>query len=356
MAFGDKSQAYKDKAGSTGTTGDGETKSFESPWMPTGSGARIFRPLQEVANGELVLTERRSASGKPIREGNKKTGNVLLGPEPASETVFLAAWWEVAVGDGRGLRRIMLDPVAGGDPNTAKFRNPLWEHIQANYPKGDRARNAIKTLFALNVWDMSPVMRNEKGQLFYQSDDGQFRLLAFGNNGKLIAPNDKQTPLPVHYKMDLDDAIEAGHAEPLNKIRIFEGSYGKPGGKHLFEQLAMLSNTVEDGEGIIRRLGEFHLRLFTSGEGMDTVRAIRNLNNFQPLPEEANFGARFDLDTWVKPWSNDVVQALIDGEDYNELVKTHDLAQFPKYFETTEAYTGKTEKLNANEDGELFND
>lgn len=347
MAFGQKAQAYKDKPTTgTSTGGDGEKKQFDSQWMPTGSGARIFRPLLDVVDGELVQTERKSASGKPIREGGKKTGAILLGPEPASETVFLAAWWEVRVGDGRGLRRIMLDPMAGGDPNTAKFKNPLWQFISDNYAKGSRERNAIKTLFALNVYDMTPVMRNETGQLFYPAEDGQWRLLAFGNNGKLIDAKDKQIKLPVHYKMDLEDALEAGHAEPLNKIRILEGSYGKPGGKHLFAQFEQLANTVEDADGITRRLGEFNLRLFTSGEGMDTVRAIRNLNNFNPLPNDVQFAARYDLDKWTRPWPDEAVQRLLDDEDYNEIVKEYELEQFPTFVETDTAYTGKTEKLD----------
>jgi hypothetical protein len=354
MAFGAKAKEYKDKATSgTSTTADGEKKQFDSQWMPTGGGVRIFRPLLEVENGELVLTERKSASGKPIREGNKKTGNILLGPEPASETVFLAAWWQVTVGSGKGLRRIMLDPNAGGDPNTAKFKNPLWEHIQANYPKGDRARNAIKTLFALNVYDMTPIMRNDTGQLFYPAEDGQWRLLAFGNNGKLIDPNDKQIKLPTHYKMDLEDALDAGHAEPLNKIRILEGSYGKPGGKHLFAQFEQLANTVEDGDGLIRRLGEFHLRLFTSGIEMETVRAIRNLNNFSSLPNEAHFGARYDLEKWTQPWSDEIVEELIEGRDYNEVVEEYHLEQFPQLIDQSE----DTATVTADTDEEgLFDD
>lgn len=335
MAFGEKSKAYKDNA-TTSTGADGESKTFDSQWMPTGSGVRIFRPLQEVQDGKLVMTERKSVSGKVIREGGKKTGAVLLGPEPASETVFLAAWWQVTVGTAKGNRRIMLDPNAGGDPNTAKFKNPLWKYIQDNFAKGARERNAIKTLFALNVWDMTPVMRNDIGQLFYPAEDGQWRLLAFGNGGKLIEANDKQIKLPTHYKMDIEDALEAGHAEPLNKVRILEGSYGKPGGKHLFSQFEQLANTVEDGDGITRRLGEFNLRLLTTGKDMETVRTIRNLNNFLLLPHEANFSARYDLDTWTKPWNDEAVERLIDGEDYNEIVAEYKFAQFPELFDLTE--------------------
>ncbi len=136
--------------------------------------------------------------------------------------------------------------------------------------------------------------------------------------------------------MDLEDALEGGHAEPLNKIRIFEGSYGKPGGRHLFAQFDTLVNTVEDGNGLLRNLGEFNLRLFTTGSDMNTSRSIRNLNNYSLLPTEANFGNRYDLETWTKPWPDDAVQRIIDGEDYVEIIAEYNLAQFPQLFDHTD--------------------
>jgi len=349
MAFGDKAKTIKDKEQSASTGADGEKKSFDSQWMPAGSGTRYFRPLQEVKDGKLVLAERKTASGKTIFEGGKKTGKPMLGPVPAEEVVFMFAWWTVNVGGEQKPKRLMLDPYAGGDINTSKFKNPLWKFIQDNYAKGARERNAIKLAFALNVWDVSPVMRNGEGTLFYQAEDDTWRLQAFGNNGKLIDPKDKFAKLPDHYKMDLEDALEGGHAELLRKIRILEGSYGKPasqGGKHLFAQFEQLAATFEDNDGIIRRLGEFDLRMTTTGEGIDTVRAIRPLNRFGLLPDEANFGTRYDLETWTRPWPDEVIERLIDGEDYNDLVTEFELVQFPALFDNEEAYTGKTEKLD----------
>lgn len=352
MAFGDTAKKIKDKEKSAGTGTDGEKKQFDSQWMPAGSGTRIFRPLQAVENGKLVLVDRETASGKPIYEGGKKSGKIARGPIPADETVFMFAWWKVNVGGEEKAKRLMLDPFAGGDINTSKFKNPLWKFIQDNYAKGSRERNAIKLAFALNVWDMTPVMRNAEGILFYPAEDDQWRLQAYGNNGKLIDPKDKFVKLPEHYKMDMEEAIEQGFAEPLRKIRILEGSYGKPaaqGGKHLFAQFEQIAKTFEDHTGMIRNLGEFDLRLTTTGVEIDTIRAIRPVNRFAELPPEANFGARYDLETWTRPWPDEVIERLIEGDDYNDLVEEYQLAQFPALFDNEaadNAYTGKTEKLD----------
>lgn len=356
MAFGEKTKQYHDaKASGTGGTGEGQ-KLFTSQWIPTGPGTVIFRPLQVVEDGKVVLTERKSASGKVVREGGSKTGKVLMGPEPAEETVFMYAWWEVNVGGNKVARRIMLDPFAGGDVNKARFNNPLWKFIADNFKdKAARERKAIKQAFALNVWDKTPVMEVE-GKIYYPAEDGTWRKLAYMDKGRLVSKGDSQNKLPEHYNASLEDALENGWATPLNEVRILEGSYGKPlaeGGKHLFAQFEALFNTVEDGDGVIRRLGEFDLRLSTTGEGIGTQRAIRNLSNFKPLSDEANLSPRYDLATWTKPWPDEVVQALIDGEDFNDIVEQYKLATFPALFDTDET---TTETPVAEDDEALFDD
>lgn len=341
MAFGDKTKQYKDtaKSGGNSTGVDGERKIYDSQWMPAGSGKRIFRPLQEVKDGKLVMAERKNASGKLIYEGGKKTGKPMLGPIPAEETIFMFAWWEVMVNGNKTSRRLMLDPMAGGDPNKAKFRNPLWEFIADNYPQGSQQRNAIKNTFAMHVWDMTPVMRNDEGVLFYPAEDETWRLQAYGQNGKLIDPKAKGVKLPEHWNADPEEALENEWATPRNKVVIFEGSYGKPakeGGKHLFAQFEQIVGTVEDGNGVIRNLGEFDMLLNVTGEGKDTQRAIRALNRFQPLPDEANFAARYDLALYTTPWPDEAIQRLIELEDYNEIVTEFQLEQYPQLIEQVE--------------------
>lgn len=359
MAFGDTTKLIKDKPiGSGATDTNGEKKQFDSQWMPAGSGTRLFCPLNEVANGELVLKPRTTPSGKPIFEGGKKTGKQLEGPIPASEQVFMFAWWDVMVNGTKSARRLMFDPYAGGDINTSRFKNPLWDHIQENYVPKTKQRSAIKLTFALHVYDMTPIMRNDDGMLFYPAEDDTWRLMAFGNNGKLIDPRDKnnKVKLPEHWNADQEDALENEWAIPLNAYRILEGSYGKPakdGGKHLFAQLEMLLKSFEDGNGMIRNLGEFDLRLTTNGEGIDTQRAIRPVNRFNSVPLAVNLQTRYDFATWTTPWPDEAVQRLIDGEDFNEIVEEYKLEQFPKLFEVADTAPAVTTDV---EDDGLFDE
>ena len=344
MAFGQKAQDYKQTA-KPGGDGDDQVKHFTYPWMPTGSGVRIFRILADVKNGEIVKTPRLSATGKELRAGNKKTGEILYGLEPAEETVFLSAWWKVIVNGSETSRRLMLNP----NGSKARFNNPLWKYIDVHFPKKDgvspQERNQIKLLFALNVYDMTPVMRNKDGVIFYPAEDGTWRLAATGsNNGKLIDSKDQKIALPEHWKDD--EAVENGHAVPLNEVRIFEGSYGEPNGKHLFQQLADLVGTIENNDSIVVRLPEVTLRLTTKGESLKTNRSIRQTNDFKPLEDAVQFLPRYDLAKWTQAWPDEVINRLLEQEDFNLLVEEFELQTFPTLVDVNEAYTGDTEKLD----------
>ncbi len=332
MAFGSKMADL----GKRDTGGSGESKSFVSPWLPLGLGTRVARILPVVdSQGNVVLTDRLSpASGLPLREGNKKTGKVLQGPEPESEVPFLAAWWEVKVDGQMKPRRLILDI----NVEKARFNNPLWKHIEKYYPdQNSRERKAIKTMFAINVLDLSPVLYNEQGMLFYETQPGVFNLLANGASGRIISANDDNFHLPTGTSED---------AAPNNKVRILEGSYGAAGGRHLFAQLVELAESVEDSDGMIRRLPEFDIRIRTQGTGIDTVRSIRNTSNFKPLDLAFVRLPRYDLQTWLKPWPNEAIEDLINGKDFNEVVEGYGIKLFPELEEVSTAYTGNTEKLD----------
>lgn len=313
MAFGSKSQELgaKQKAAETAS---GETKVFVSPFMPTGSGTRLFRILPEIENGEVALTPRLSPNGKPLREGNKKDGAILIAPEPESEVSFLAAWWQVMVDGVKKPRRLIFDI-------DRRWNNPLWNYIDKHWPqpkgtKNDaKERQVFKTLFAINVYDMSLVKRTETG-LWYESQARVFNLQAGSANGKLIEDKDKVPPVTLE-------------AEPLNAVRILEGSYGKPGGKHLFQQLADQAIDNEDSDGLIRRLPEFDLKLRVTGVEKDTRRTITATSNFKPLDPSVALMPRYDLTTWLTPWPDEMIERLLADEDFNELVEQYGISLFP---------------------------
>lgn len=355
MAFGDQSKNYKDSKKNTGIAGvAGEKKIYVSQWSPLGPGVVIFRPLQLVENGKLVLTQRKSPNGKLLFDGGKKSGkNPDMAPEPAAETVFMAAWWDVNVDGNTVGRRIMLDPNAGGDVNKARFNNPIWKHIQDNEITEPMKRSAVKNLFAFNAIDLTPVMRNAAGQIFYPSEQKTWNKLASGDNGKIIDPktnaNSKYpVELPEHWNADVEEAIENEWATPLNEVRIFMGTYGKPlseGGKHLFTQFEALINTVEDGNGTMLRLGEFNVRCTTTGLLKDTQRQIRDAGNYKPMPMEFNLMPRYDLESWTRPWPNEAVEELLEGRNYTDVVDEYKLVTFPSLkLESVEAPVAEDEE------------
>jgi len=308
MAFGKKMAELGKKSGGSG---DGEVRVFVSPWMPTGNGRRTFRYLPKVdESGKIVTSERiNPATGNPLREGNKKSGAVLFGPVEVDETPFLFAWVTVQVNGDDAQRRIILDI-------NNQWSNPYWKWAEKT-EKGSAERRAQKAAFAVNVYDVSPVVYNDDGKLFYQDEKGQFTLQADSASGHLITD---KTKLPTQTIED---------ATPLNQIRIFEGSYGKPNGRHLFQQLADLYDTVEDGDGMIRRLPEMTLTLTTKGSGIDTVRSVRNTSAFGEFPLDVARLPRYDLDSWLKPWPNEAVVDILEGRDFNAVIESYGIQLFP---------------------------
>jgi len=330
MAFGQTSKKLGEKKASSGD--GGEVKEFTSPHMPIGGGTRKFQWLPFVnSDGTLAMEDRLTPSGQPLKKGK----TVLQHSVPAEEFPFLAAWWQVMVNGSPAPRRIILDI-------NNRWNNPLWQHIQANYTKTDKEWSAIKQMFAANVYDMSQVCQNVKGWYFYDSTGkGQYDLSAYGPNGKVVT---KAEDLP------------SSDAEPfaLNQVRILEGSYGPTNGKSLFAAISGLHLDVEDPDGLVRSLTEFPIKLKTSGKGIDTTRAVSNFPSFGDLPLEVAQLPRYDLSSWLKPWPDAMVQALLDGEDYNEMLKEYNIQMYPVI-----ASTGETQKLDSavvDKDDALFDE
>ncbi len=334
MAFGDKAKQYADQQQDS----SGERTVYESAWMPLGPGTTLFWWLPKMDGDQPVKTERKSPQGKPLREGNKKDGAILMGLEPEEEVDFLYVWWEVMVGGELKNRPLMLDPMR-------KFNNPLWKHIDKHWPKDKEAkqqpkqRNSLRHQFAANVLDVTPVQLNKDGEIFYPAEDGTWRKLAQGNNGKVLDPKKDKDRLPEAW--DNLDAAREGIAVPLNKVRILQGSYGEIPGKHYFDQVYNLARTSEDSEGVIHTIAEHVLRNITTGIELKTNRTLSlGPGNFgQPAEAFLNL-ARYDLATWSKPWPDEAIERLINMEDYGTIVEEYKLETYPKKFATE----GETEE------------
>lgn len=308
------------------TTADGtEAQQFEHQWMNTGNGIRKLRILPEVINGVLTQEQATDSTGKIIK------GETVTIPE--TEVRWLEAWWDVMVGGQTQRRRLILDW-------RNKWNSPLWKHIQANYEKGSQERKALKDRFGINVLDMTPVLFDGNGRVVYPDINGVYNVPAYGSKR-------------VETVM--------GDPKPLNRVRIFEGSTGDIGGKHLFQQVADLAEGLEDTSGKPRGIHEVTLILKTQGEGIKTTRGIRQSSDFAPLSDEYVFAPRYDIAEWSKPWPSEMIERLIDGEDFNDLVEEYNIKLFPELqsaaavVEDVKPTKGKkASKQKLSDDEELF--
>jgi hypothetical protein len=281
MAFG---QTLKEAQKGNSTEGN----TFNSPFLPTKSGKRVFRVLPIYDN-----------------EGN------LIAP---TETRWLEVWWEVNVETPFKKRRLMLNWL---NP----YENPIWEYIQATTePKSkDRSAKMPKNKFALNVLDRTPVIVLENGDVVYADETNKWT----------ISANNKFIP---EVKADIK-------AAPLNQVRILEGSAGREGGKHLLQNLVTTSENIDhpSGDGRLAQLYEVDLRLSTTGRDLDdTSRGFFITSNFKPLTKKELALPRYDLEAWTKPWPNDALQALLDGKNFDEVVEQHGIVLYPKLIQKEE--------------------
>jgi hypothetical protein len=291
MAFGKTLKPAKKASVAT----DGEVKKFVWQWLDTRNGARKFHMLPELdENGKLVQVEAIDAVGKVIK------GKYVTTPE--SEVQWLEAWWYVMVDGEKVRRRLILDV-------DDRWGNPLWKHIKANYEKGSEEWKSLKTRFGVNVLDMTPVVYDEEDRVVYPDVSNAYRMVA--------------------GKKPLVNGIK-GEPEPLMQIRILEGSAGEEGGKHMLQQIKDLAGDIEDPDGNRRELHEVTLLLKTTGEGIKTNRGVRPSGDFRPLPEEYMYLPRYDIAKWATPWPYEMIERLIEGEDFNELVEEYHIQLFPE--------------------------
>lgn len=275
-------------------SGDGEKKVFEVQWIDPlrglyREGSRRFRILPAVdANGHML-------------PGDDNRGYV------PDETRFAEYWIPVMQGGRQRQQRVMVD---WQNP----FKNPVWERLYADLPKEVNGkpnpnRKLPKQRFALNVLDKTRVLFDEQGNVVYPNPEGRY----------FIMKDDKKVELQ-------------GTPTPLMRVRVLEGSAGRAGGKHMLQQLADLVGVVtrpDDKYEVTLHLHEFDITIKVAGKDTDTRRSFHLGSDFKPLTAEQIALPRYDLDAWAKPWPNEVLDALLDGEDFDEVMKDAGIRLFP---------------------------
>jgi hypothetical protein len=295
MAFGKTLKAPKEQPAD-----GGQVSLTEWHWLNTQEGRRFFRLMPALnEDGSLVQEPVLDPVGKPTK---KKT------TVPEQEVRWLEAWWPVMVDGQEQKRRLFLNPAN-------RWKNPLWLYIAEHFEKKSPERSLLKDRFGVNVLDMTPVLFDEQGRAVYPDIDGKYVILAHGKR--------------------LEKPLE-GTPEPHNKLRILEGSAGDAGGKHLLQDIMNNADMLTDPDGNPKQLHEVTIIMTTRGTGIKTTRSTRASSDFAPWKGEFTMLPRYDIATWVKPWSDEMITRLIEGEDFNQLVQEYKIPTFPKLFSTTE--------------------
>lgn len=281
MAFGNSMTKQAERK-NTATDTDGQK--YEHQWVDLHAGTRVVRLLPSSDDAR----------------------------QPEEEVRWAEVWLELPAG---GYARVMLD---WQNP----WNNPIWSFVQAQQKAGVEAfqkgkeqyrRMMPKQRFGINVLDKTPVVFDEDGNVIYPNEKGVMNTNA---RGKIVG-------------------IVPGEPKPLNRVRILEGSAGQKDGKHLLQQFIDTAENIEDNEGNQRGLAEVDIRVRTTGTGIDTKRSLFPLANFKPLTDEEMSLPRYDIAAWAKPWPNEMIERLMDGEDLAELVQEFGIVQFPQLKEVT---------------------
>lgn len=284
MAFGSSMKAQTASA-----SGSGEKKTFINQWLDPQrglyrTGRRVFRILPMVDDEGVMI---------PGEDGRGIT----------SDEVRWAEFWIPVIDNGRQRQQRVI--VDWKNP----FNNPVWERLYADLPKEtpegkpNPKRVLPKQRFAINVLDRTKVLYGPNGEVLYPNEQDKYFILE--NN---IPKEVKGTPT-VH-----------------NQVRILEGSTGKAGGKHMLQQLLDYVDSVSDPTDESERklyLHEFDLALKVTGENQDTRRSFQLASNFKPLTAEQLALPRYDIAAWATPWPNEALDALLDGEPFNEVIERY---------------------------------
>lgn len=280
MAFGSTLKDEK-KAVAGSVVDGGSTYSGHMPIIPLQGtsegehvekgGRRTIRLLPVVSGGELVLS-----NGKPFLE---------------QEYSYLEVWLEVNIDGKKQNRTIKLDPDKPWD-------NPYWKLVASLEDPGSPKRRQPKKV-AMNVWNRTKVIKTEHG-FVYPNSEGQYLINEFG---KLL------------------DKPAEGDEVAADVIDVLICPSGMKNGKHMFQQLVNALDGYESPDGRLLDGYEFDLQIRISGKGKLVTRTVSAWPNFQKIPDHILFAPRYDLKTWTKPWPDDAVTAVINGADYNEVIK-----------------------------------
>lgn len=140
----------------------------------------------------------------------------------------------------------------------------------------------------INVYDITPVFLTPEGLPIYPNLQMQYK----GKDTKVEKP------------------------KPHNRIMVYEGGFT------LLQQIESLDDTVFDDDSNHIRLVDFAIALQRVGlEFENTQWSAKETTIRTPLADEVFYLPRYDLDRYMRTMEDHRVQALIDGETWEDVIE-----------------------------------
>ena len=286
-----------------------------------GSSAKMARP---AGSGSI---DRRNDIFLP-RTKDQKRGMYLMRLVPMKDRV-VRQFWLAKEPDGRWVPKpakpydptdkrmsipvtvAVFDPTDGDYGSWKNYGNP-WDNAVTRYldaldlPKAERDNYFPKEVFYASIIDVSPTKMVD-GKLIYPDTRGQFDAAL------------KSTPTVIQRTPRVLTS-SAGKVYDTNGDIVGKNAYAQ-----LLSALAGEFDPVQD-----RRLlpHEYTVRMVISGQGTDTAYKFASTSD----REEYDWDTMkvYDIPSWVKVTPDEVIEALLEGADWNELIKLHNLELYPQ--------------------------
>lgn len=205
------------------------------------------------------------------------------------EFMFWSAWFKVNVRGQKVRRSVIL--------GTNDVINE-WNSVHG-YNRGDPDYISPRPRFAVNVLDRTKVIRKD-GDVLFPNKTGRYE----DANGRLVS----------------------GTPEDYNKVLIWEF------GKSTLETIVSLSKYMRSRNNPQKSVSINDVDIIVVSEGEGLRRAIRVLQGFEegPLPAHLSSLPLYDLQSIFKPFPDEAIKKLLDGEDYYEVLDAYQInKEFP---------------------------
>jgi hypothetical protein len=192
--------------------------------------------------------------------------------------------------------RYFINVNAGGQPRGKPIivarDNPI-KHMMDELGEGHAKYRKVERRMVFNVIDRTPIVRWQDGSTIWPNETG------------------------LYINPDTDQPLVAPELQPNNRMYILEV------GPQLMQNFLHLHQNFRPKDDPSQQLPiqMVDVKITTFGKGFDTKRFASTTDVWGPLPKELADLPRYDLKEITKPMPNDSIQRLLNGDDYNDVLR-----------------------------------